>query len=142
LGSWTTRLVLVCVLLIGGVVVWAYNMPKSKPAVAGAIEAGPADLAKAAASGLPYVAKIGSDSCIPCRQMNPIMDSLARAFEGKVGFYKVDVYRYQDVAAKYGVRVIPTLVLFAPGGSVLYNHEGYLSEDALTELMRSQGMID
>ena len=53
--------------------------------------------------------------CGPCRMVAPIMDQLTSEYEGKAVITKVDVDANQEFAAKYGVRNIPTVLLFKNG---------------------------
>jgi len=61
--------------------------------------------------------------CGPCRMVAPIMDQLTEEFEGKAVIGKVDVDANQDFAAKYGVRNIPTVLVFK-GGEVVEKQVG------------------
>jgi thioredoxin 1 len=53
--------------------------------------------------------------CGPCRMIAPIMEELAVEYEGKVKIGKVDVDENQQTAIKFGVRSIPTLLIFKDG---------------------------
>ncbi|WP_338407399.1 thioredoxin [uncultured Flavobacterium sp.] len=53
--------------------------------------------------------------CGPCRMVGPIIDQLGEEYEGKVVVGKVDVDANQEFAAKYGVRNIPTVLVFHNG---------------------------
>jgi thioredoxin 1 len=53
--------------------------------------------------------------CGPCRMVGPIIDELSNEYEGKAVVGKVDVDSNQEFAAKYGVRNIPTVLLFKNG---------------------------
>ncbi|MCD6338427.1 MAG: thioredoxin [Verrucomicrobia bacterium] len=53
--------------------------------------------------------------CAPCRMMGPIFESLAREYQGRVKFVKVDVDRAPDLANRYQVRGVPTLAIFSQG---------------------------
>ena len=53
--------------------------------------------------------------CGPCRMVGPIIDELSNDYDGKVIVGKVDVDSNQEFAAKYGVRNIPTVLLFKNG---------------------------
>ena len=53
--------------------------------------------------------------CGPCRMVGPIIDQLGEEYEGKVVVGKVDVDANQEFAAKYGVRNIPTVLIFKNG---------------------------
>ena len=53
--------------------------------------------------------------CGPCRMVGPIIDELSNEYDGKAVVGKVDVDSNQEFAAKYGVRNIPTVLLFKDG---------------------------
>ncbi len=53
--------------------------------------------------------------CGPCRMVGPIIEEIAKEYEGKAIVGKVDVDANQEFAAKYGVRNIPTVLLFKNG---------------------------
>ena len=61
--------------------------------------------------------------CGPCRMVAPIIDELTTEFEGKAIIGKVDVDANQEFAAKYGVRNIPTVLVFK-GGEVVDKQVG------------------
>ena len=56
--------------------------------------------------------------CAPCRMMAPILNEVAAELDGKAFVGKVDVQKYQELATKYNVRGIPTLILFKDGKEV------------------------
>ena len=68
-------------------------------------------------SELPVVVDFWAAWCGPCRMIAPIIEELANQYEGKVKVGKLDVDENQQVAIRYGVRSIPT-VLFLKGGQV------------------------
>ncbi|MFI1000609.1 thioredoxin [Streptomyces galbus] len=53
--------------------------------------------------------------CGPCRQMSPVLDDIASDYEGDLTVVKVDVDHNAAVASRYGIRSIPTLLLFKAG---------------------------
>lgn len=89
------------------------------------------NLDKALRSGLPVVVKLGSDKCIPCRMMNPIMKELAEEQSGQAIFLTIDVYQNRELAGKYGVRVIPTIIFFDKHGKFKAKTEGFMSKEDL-----------
>ena len=56
--------------------------------------------------------------CPPCRALGPVIDELAGTYEGRVTIGKVNVDEHQDLAERYGVQSIPTLLLFENGQCV------------------------
>lgn len=53
--------------------------------------------------------------CGPCRMLSPIVDDIAKEFEGKIEVAKCNIDDAEEVAAKYGIRSIPTLLFFKDG---------------------------
>jgi thioredoxin 1 len=53
--------------------------------------------------------------CGPCRMMTPVIEELARDFKGKITFGKLNTDENQEVASKYGIQAIPTLLIFKDG---------------------------
>ena len=68
--------------------------------------------------------------CGPCRMMSPIVDELAAEFEGRAVIAKCDVEENEELAAKYGVRNIPTIV-FLKGGEAVDRQVGAATKEAL-----------
>ena len=62
--------------------------------------------------------------CGPCRAVAPVVEALAGQYEGKIKVGKLDVDHNQGVAARYGIRSIPTLLLFK-GGQVVEQLTGF-----------------
>ncbi|HUW93615.1 MAG TPA: thioredoxin [Bacteroidales bacterium] len=56
-----------------------------------------------------------ADWCMPCRMMAPILNDVAESTEGEASVYKLNVDEYQQVASRYGIRNIPTMILFKDG---------------------------
>lgn len=59
-----------------------------------------------------------SDSCIPCKKLNPILGDLEDESEGKLKVYKVNVNFDSEIAEKFEVLSTPTLILFKNGEEV------------------------
>jgi len=75
--------------------------------------------------------------CGPCQAMAPIVERLAARFAGRAGVVKVDVDQAGELASTYGVRGVPTFLLFA-NGQVVERVVGMTSEKALTALIESK----
>ena len=63
----------------------------------------------------PVLVDLWAEWCPPCRKMGPVIDELARVSGDEVTVGKLDVDRHPEVAERYGVRSIPTFLLFREG---------------------------
>jgi len=71
--------------------------------------------------------------CGPCRALAPIIDELANEYKGRVNVYKLNVDDFPDLAARYGVRGIPT-VAFLKDGQLVNQSVGVLPKADLQKL--------
>jgi thioredoxin 2 len=69
-------------------------------------------------AGLPVVADFWAPWCGPCRSMAPMFEQAARKLATEARFVKVNTDAERELAARYGIRAIPTLVLFRNGQEV------------------------
>jgi thioredoxin 1 len=72
--------------------------------------------------------------CGPCRAIGPVLEELAKTYEGKVNVVKVNVDEHPGIAQKYSVRSIPTL-LFVKEGQVKETMIGLRSREQLSDLI-------
>lgn len=72
--------------------------------------------------------------CGPCRMVGPIVEAIAARYAGKVGVGKVNVDDVPALANKFGIRSIPTLIIFK-GGQPVERVVGVQTEDALASLL-------
>ncbi len=74
--------------------------------------------------------------CGPCKMLSPVIEELATDFDGKANICKVNTDVEQDLAVKYGVRSIPT-ILFMKNGEVIDQLIGANSKQALAEKLNT-----
>ena len=86
-------------------------------------------------SAKPVLVDFWAEWCGPCRMLAPTFEKLARSFENDFSFAKVNVDELPEVAGRYAVRSIPTLMLFRDG-QVAETVVGLSSYDQLAEMLR------
>ena len=85
-------------------------------------------------SAVPVLVDYWAEWCGPCKMIAPILDQIADEYKGRLQIVKLDVEENQAISMKYGVRSIPTLMLFK-GGVVEAQHVGMLSKEQLVRLL-------
>ena len=74
-------------------------------------------------SPVPVLVDFWADWCVPCKMVAPILEEIAKEFDGKLKIGKVDVDEQADIASRFDIISIPTLLLFK-GGEVVNQHVG------------------
>lgn len=120
------------------------------------------DLATFLSYGVPVVIDFGADSCIPCKEMAPVLVALHDELKGKAIIRFVDVWKYRELAEGIPLQVIPTQVFFDAAGKpftppeslgipftrysmkdtgehVFTTHEGGLSKEQLLAIIDAMG---
>lgn len=86
-------------------------------------------------SDVPVVVDFWAEWCGPCKQMAPHLESVAEELAGKVKITKINVDENPVAPSKFGVRGMPTLMLFKDG-KVAATHLGAMSKQRLTEWIK------
>lgn len=113
--------------------------------------------------GLPIVIDFGADTCIPCKEMAPVLVKLNEELQGRAIIKFVDVWKYQELAEGYPISVIPTQIFFDKDGKpyiplepqtaqmIMYStkdtnehvftaHEGGMTEEKLLAALIEMGL--
>ncbi len=84
----------------------------------------------------PVLVDYWAEWCGPCKMIAPILDDVAKEYAGKLKVAKLNIDENQETPAKFGIRGIPTLMLFK-GGNVEATKVGALSKSQLTAFIDS-----
>jgi thioredoxin 1 len=95
---------------------------------------------KALASGKPTLVDFGANSCVPCRQLRPVLKDVRNEYSGKAEILVIDVYKYQNLAKEHKIMLIPTLVFFDAKGKEVFRHMGVLDKEKIIAKLKEIGM--
>lgn len=98
------------------------------------------ELNKALESGRPVLVDFGSNSCIPCRQLRPVLHEIRKEQAGKLEVLVIDIYKQQALASQYRIQVMPTLVFFDSTGKEVVRRQGFMPKTALMEELKKVGI--
>jgi thioredoxin len=121
------------------------------------------DMEQLKSYGLPIIIDFGADTCIPCKEMAPVLKELNESLRGKAIVKFVDVWKYQEIGVNFPIQVIPTQFFFDKNGKpyspsddigikfTMYNrndnnehvytvHEGGLSKEEMLTILEELGM--
>jgi thioredoxin 1 len=88
-------------------------------------------------SDTPVLVDYWAEWCGPCKMIAPILDEVSAAYQGKLQVAKMNVDENRDIPAKFGIRGIPTLMLFK-GGELAATKVGAMSKAQLTAFIDQQ----
>jgi thioredoxin len=88
--------------------------------------------AEVATSDQPVLVDFWAEWCQPCKMLGPTIDALAAEYQGKVKVGKVDTDSNRDIAIKFQIQAIPTVILFQ-GGQAIKTWQGVQPKQVFTE---------
>ena len=83
-------------------------------------------------SKLPVLVEFGADWCVPCKRLEPLLEKFQHENPGRIRLAHINVDQASEVATRYQVQSLPTLILFVEGEPRQTTH-GLISSDHLTD---------
>ncbi len=105
--------------------------------MANAIEITDNNFEEVIGSEKPVLVDFWAEWCGPCKMIGPIVEELAGEYEGKAVIGKVDVDNNPQVSAKFGIRSIPTLLVFK-NGEIVDKQVGAVPKNVLSDKLEAQ----
>jgi len=85
--------------------------------------------------GMVTVVDLGAKTCIPCKMMVPVLETMEKTYAGKARVVFLDVRENPEQAARFGIRSIPTQIFFDTDGKEVSRHEGFLDQKPFGEIV-------
>jgi len=92
------------------------------------------------AKGKPMLVDLGATTCIPCKEMIPVLAQVKKMYDGKAVVKIIDIYENPEVANKYEIRVIPTQIFLDKDGKQVFRHEGFFSKEDIVKVFKDMGV--
>ena len=90
-------------------------------------------------TNLPKLWDFWATWCPPCKKLKPIIEALEKEYEGKIEIKSIDVDQNKDLAQKFGVQAIPTLVFLDAKGNELSRIVGLVPRDTIVGRFKAHG---
>ncbi|MFH1381971.1 MAG: thioredoxin family protein [Chloroflexota bacterium] len=97
-------------------------------------------LPQALTNGKPTLAEFGRGTCIPCKEMKPILEDMAVEYQDKLNVSIVSVDEYRDLTNYYRVMAIPTQIIFDESGKEVFRHVGFWPEAQIIAQLSKLGI--
>jgi thioredoxin 1 len=91
-------------------------------------------------SGKPTIIDLGARTCIPCKKMAPILESLSGEYRGRASVLFIDVREDQTAARKFRVQMIPTQIFFNAQGKEVKRHIGFMDKTEIIKELKAAGL--
>jgi thioredoxin 1 len=83
---------------------------------------------------------LGAKKCVPCKMMAPILAKLEKAYKGTADIVFIDVWKNNEPAKRFKIRLIPTQIFFNEQGEEVYRHLGFFDEKSIVAQMTKMGV--
>ena len=101
----------------------------------------PEELDVALKGGKWLIVEFGGEHCIPCMQMQPVLQDLQVALGNKARVHNFWIQQHPDVARAHRIMVMPTQIVFNPDGKEVFRHMGYFPPDEFQATLQKLGIL-
>lgn len=84
--------------------------------------------------------ELGSEGCVPCEAMKPVMQAVRDKYGDRVEVVFYDVRKNRAVGREYRIRLIPTQIFLRADGTEFFRHEGFFSLEEVEKVLRGMGV--
>jgi thiol-disulfide isomerase/thioredoxin len=89
---------------------------------------------------LPMLLDFGRGVCIPCKMMKPVLDEVAREYDGKLLVKILEIDQYRDLMRQFGIHLIPTQIFIDAKGKIVQRHEGFMDKASIVKVLNQMGV--
>lgn len=116
MGKW---IVVVIVAVLAGLIIYSKQTARKQEAK---------DLS---IGGLPTLVELGSQKCVPCKMMKPIIQDLETNYKKSLNVVFYDVWENPEVGEKFKIQIIPIQIFLDKNGNEIFRHEGFFSKEEI-----------
>jgi thioredoxin 1 len=99
-----------------------------------------ATVKKSLSSGKPTVIDLGARTCIPCKKMAPVLESLSSEYRNKASVLFIDVHENEAAASTFRIQMIPTQIFFNAQGKEVKRHVGFMEKAEIVAELKAAGL--
>lgn len=89
---------------------------------------------------LPMLLDFGRGVCIPCKMMKPVLEEVAKDYEGKLLVKILEIDQYRDLMKQFKVHLIPTQIFIDSKGKIFHRHEGFMDKTSVVAVLNQMGV--
>jgi len=95
---------------------------------------------QALGSGKPTVIDLGARTCIPCKKMAPILESISAEYRGRASVLFIDVHKNSSAGERFKIQMIPTQIFFNAKGIEVKRHVGFMEKVDILKELKTAGL--
>ena len=89
---------------------------------------------------LPMLLDFGRGVCIPCKMMKPVLEEVAKEYDGKLLVRILEIDQYRDLMREFKIHLIPTQIFIDSKGKVFHRHEGFMDKASVVTVLNQMGV--